>query len=171
MFDELRWYWCIVDIYIISFPSCEWMIVSVFDDDTRLTIHLCELACDEPDDAMFEMEETDESDGHTALNSLDFLGIYKGILPCADCEGIETIIELGTGNSYSKKATYLGKENQNVIESSGTFTWNDAGNTITLTNEESPNQYFVGENVLFHLDLEGNRISGDLADKYQLVKE
>lgn len=123
------------------------------------------------DDAMFEMEETDESDGHTALNSLDFLGIYKGILPCADCEGIETIIELGTGNSYSKKATYLGKENQNVIESSGTFTWNDAGNTITLTNEESPNQYFVGENVLFHLDLEGNRISGDLADKYQLVKE
>ena len=123
------------------------------------------------DDAMFEMEETDESDGHTALNSIDFLGIYKGILPCADCEGIETIIELGTGNSYSKKTTYLGKENQNVIESSGTFTWNDAGNTITLTNEESPNQYFVGENVLFHLDLEGNRISGDLADKYQLVKQ
>ena len=31
------------------------MIVSVFDDDTRLTIHLCELACDEPDDAMFEI--------------------------------------------------------------------------------------------------------------------
>lgn len=123
------------------------------------------------DDAMFEFEETTEADEHTAINSLDFLGIYKGVLPCADCEGIETSIELGTGNSYSKKTTYLGKENQSVIESSGVFTWNEAGNTITFTNEEVPNQYFVGENVLFHLDIEGNRVTGDLEKNHQLVKQ
>jgi uncharacterized lipoprotein NlpE involved in copper resistance len=123
------------------------------------------------DDSLFESEEMIESDSHNASNALDFLGIYKGTLPCADCEGIETIIELGSGNSYIKKTTYLGSENQNVNETSGTFTWNEAGNTITLSNEEMPNQYFVGENVLFHLDIEGNRISGDLAEKYQLKKQ
>ncbi|MCS4436280.1 copper resistance protein NlpE [Aquiflexum gelatinilyticum] len=123
------------------------------------------------DDAMFETEESVANDGHNSSNSLDFFGTYKGIIPCADCEGIEIVVELGTGNSYSKKSTYLGKENQNVIESSGTFTWNEAGNTITLTGEAIPNQYFVGENILFHLDVEGNRITGDLAEKYQLIKQ
>jgi uncharacterized lipoprotein NlpE involved in copper resistance len=121
------------------------------------------------DDSVFEQEEV--IDDHNANNSLDYLGIYKGVLPCADCEGMETIIELGSGNSYSKKITYLGKQNQNVVEISGTFTWNDAGNTITLINEGSPNQYFVGENVLFHLDMEGNRITGDLEKNYQLIKQ
>ncbi|MCH6201835.1 copper resistance protein NlpE [Aquiflexum sp. LQ15W] len=122
------------------------------------------------DDSMFESEESTLDDGHSASNSLDFFGVYRGILPCADCEGIETIIELGTENSYTKKITYLGSENQNVIETSGTFTWNEAGNTITLTGEDIPNQYFVGENILFHLDETGSRITGDLAEKYQLKK-
>lgn len=124
------------------------------------------------DDEMFETGEMPEDfiDHHTAMNSLDFMGIYKGVLPCADCEGIETIIELGSGNSYVKKVIYLGKGDQKVIESGGTFTWNDDGNTITFNEEDVPNQYFVGENVLFHLDVDGNRIEGELASKYRLEK-
>lgn len=116
---------------------------------------------------MFE----DFIDHHTSQNSLDYLGFYSGVLPCADCEGIEVTLELGPGDSYIKKSTYLGKDDNQVFESSGTFSWNEAGNTITLNAEEAPNQYFVGENVLFHLDMEGNRISGDLADKYKLIKQ
>ncbi|SNS15560.1 NlpE N-terminal domain-containing protein [Belliella buryatensis] len=124
------------------------------------------------DDEMFETGEIPDDfiDHHTAMTSLDYMGIYKGVLPCADCEGIETIIELGSGNSYVKKVIYLGKGDQKVIESGGTFTWNDDGNTITLNEEDAPNMYFVGENVLFHLDLDGNRIEGELASKYRLEK-
>ncbi|MFD2035930.1 copper resistance protein NlpE [Belliella marina] len=121
------------------------------------------------DDEVFESEEF--VDHHNAMNSLDYMGIYKGTLPCADCEGIETIIELGSGNSYVKKVIYLGKDDQKVTESSGTFTWNDEGNTITLNEDDEPNKYFVGENVLFHLDMDGNRIEGDLAENYKLKKE
>lgn len=116
-------------------------------------------------------DEMFEGDEHNAVTSLDFMGIYEGVLPCADCEGIQTVIELGVGNSYVKKVTYLGKENSEVIETQGTFSWNDEGNTITLDSEPAPNQYFVGENVLFHLDIDGNRIAGDLADKYRLNKK
>lgn len=116
-------------------------------------------------------DEMFEGDEHNAVTSLDFMGTYEGVLPCADCEGIQTVIELGVGNSYVKKVTYLGKENSEVIETQGTFSWNDEGNTITLDSEPAPNQYFVGENVLFHLDMDGNRITGDLADKYRLNKK
>lgn len=129
------------------------------------------------DDEMFEnldeeiILEEGFTDSHTSQNSLDYWGIYKGILPCADCEGIELIIELNSDFSYSKKTTYLGKGDDKPIESSGIYSWNEAGNTITLAGEESPNQYFVGENVLFHLDLDGNRITGDLAEKYKLNKQ
>ncbi|WP_373523060.1 copper resistance protein NlpE [Aquiflexum sp.] len=119
------------------------------------------------DDEMFE----EVIDHHTSELSLDYLGIYSGILPCADCEGIEVTLELGSGDSYTRKSTYLGKDDNKVIESSGTFSWNEAGNTITLNDEDFPNQYFVGENVLFHLDIDGNRITGDLAENYKLNKK
>ena len=119
------------------------------------------------DDEMFE----DVIDHHTSQNSLDYLGIYSGMLPCADCSGIEVTLELGPGASYTKKSIYLGKDDDQVYESSGIFSWNEEGNTITLSGEDLPNQYFVGENVLFHLDIEGNRITGDLADNYRLTKQ
>ncbi|MCH7403183.1 copper resistance protein NlpE [Belliella kenyensis] len=125
------------------------------------------------DDEVFEGEDLGQGfiDHHNALNSLDYMGVYKGVLPCADCEGIETIIELESGNSYVKKTIYLGKKDQQVIESSGTFSWLEDGNTIILETEDEPNKYLVGENVLFHLDMDGNRITGELADNYRLVKE
>ncbi len=115
-------------------------------------------------DDVFEVDE------HSAQNALDYWGTYSGTLPCADCEGIETEIELRQDNTYTKKATYIGKSND-VLESSGTFSWNNEGNSITLLNEDEPNQYFVEENVLFHLDKEGNRITGNQADRYRLEKE
>jgi len=107
-------------------------------------------------------------DEHNAKNSLDYIGTYKGNLPCADCEAIETTITL-TEDSYVKETVYKGKSKE-VIKETGNYSWNEAGNTITLLNSEAPNQYFVGENVLFHLDADGKRIEGDLADKYRLSR-
>ena len=34
------------------------------------------------------------TDFHNSLNSLDWEGTYSGILPCADCAGIQTLIKL-----------------------------------------------------------------------------
>jgi len=109
-------------------------------------------------------------DGHNSSNSLDVDGLYKGTLPCADCEGIETQIELGKDKSFVKRTIYLGKDGK-VFEEKGSYTWNSEGNTITLTGIKSgPGQYFVGENKLIQLDMDGNRITGKLADKYVLRK-
>ncbi|HEY9221144.1 MAG TPA: copper resistance protein NlpE N-terminal domain-containing protein [Lutibacter sp.] len=103
--------------------------------------------------------------------SLDWQGVYRGVLPCADCEGIETEITLKADLTYVISSIYLGKNNE-AIKENGNFKWDEAGAKITLENADSKatNQYLVGENMLFKLDANGNRIEGDLKEKYQLKK-
>ena len=110
-------------------------------------------------------------DNHTSQNSLDYIGVYKGILPCADCRGIITTIELKENATYSLKTSYQGKSAK-VFEEKGRFAWNDEGNTIMLNDiKNGPNQYFVGEHTLTQLDRSGKKITGDLAADYILRKE
>lgn len=115
-------------------------------------------------DSQSEVREDNSS------TSLDWAGTYKGVLPCADCEGIETILTIKDNMTYSIKTKYLGKDDM-VYEQKGDFLWNEDGNIIILNEKNrTPQQYFVGENYLLLLDLKGNRITGDLADKYYLHK-
>lgn len=109
-------------------------------------------------------------DHHTSQISLDWDGTYKGILPCVDCEGIETILRINKDSSFQLIKKHLGKKPDST-ETFGTFIWNKEGNTIILNNiANAPNRYFVRENSLVQLDIEGNMISGELADKYILNK-
>lgn len=108
---------------------------------------------------------------HNSANSLDWNGTYTGTLPCADCEGILTTITLNPDKTFVIITTYKGKSDK-AIEEKGSFTWNEAGNTITITRlQDRPTQYQVGENKLTQLDMSGNKITGSLADKYVLVKQ
>lgn len=110
-------------------------------------------------------------DHHTSKISLDYLGNYKGVVPCADCEGIETRLTLIDETNYELKIIYLGKS-KTPIEYKGTYIWKEDGNTIVLSNlEGGANQYKVIENGLIQLDLQGNRITGELGRKYLLQKE
>ena len=111
-------------------------------------------------------------DGHNAQNALDYIGIYYGTMPCADCEGIETTLELVDDKNYKLKTVYLGKKQPAEFNSEGTYAWNESGNSITLSGiKDAPSQFFVAENALIQLDMEGNRIKGDLADLYRLNKQ
>jgi heat shock protein HslJ len=108
--------------------------------------------------------------GDTSATSLDWEGQYQSTLPCADCEGIATTIFLFKDAKYIKTTRYLGKSGEELVEK-GTFKWDKTGSHIFLSNTESgPNQYLVGENQLFQLDIDGNRITGDLADSYRFRK-
>ena len=93
-------------------------------------------------------------------------------MPCADCEGIKTEIILNLDQTYTISTQYLGKDIQ-VFKYSGSFIWDENGGKITLKNDENSNennQYLVGENKLFKLDIDGNRITGDLAEMDVLKK-
>jgi len=117
-----------------------------------------------------ELAEEAVPDLHHAQNALDWDGIYKGILPCADCEGIETTLELKKDLTFIIKETYLGIPKESTFKEQGTFTWNENGTTITLNDENRFMSYWVGEDTLTMLDLNGNKITGDLADMYILRK-
>lgn len=108
--------------------------------------------------------------GATAKNSLDVIGKYKGVLPCADCEGIETIIELKADSTYSREMKYLGKKD-NLFTATGTWTWASEFVINLGSIKEGPNRYFVAEGKLVQLDMSGKKISGSLADKYELKKQ
>lgn len=104
--------------------------------------------------------------------SAELAGMYKGVLPCADCEGIETVLVLNTDNTYLLKITYLGKPDAAVTEKTGTMRWSPEKKFIVLGGlENTPTNYAVGDNKLTQLDMEGNPITGDLADKYILTKQ
>jgi len=102
--------------------------------------------------------------GDNSMTSVDWAGIYQGVLPCADCEGIKTQIIINNDLSYSLRTQYLGKD-EKIFQSKGTFKWDESGSKITLDNENKQ-IYQVGENRIFHLDKDGNRITGEIADNY-----
>ncbi|MDF9831232.1 copper resistance protein NlpE [Parabacteroides sp. PF5-6] len=106
---------------------------------------------------------------HNSRNALDYEGTYTGTLPCADCSGIYTEITL-TADHFKKKTVYQGKEEANTFEVSGKFSWNEKGSAITLDNDQME-QFQVGENLLFVLDADGKRITGELAELYILRKK
>lgn len=117
-----------------------------------------------------EVLEINPSMASNSRNSLDWKGVYKGNTPCADCEGIETSITIKSDETFQRSLKYLGKEDSNFFDD-GIFVWNEAGSKITLKAPDgNSQQYQVGENVLFHLDQKGNRITGDLAENYKLAK-
>ncbi|PFG57751.1 putative lipoprotein NlpE involved in copper resistance [Vibrio sp. ES.051] len=114
--------------------------------------------------------ETFMDSEHNAQNALDWNGTYKGTLPCADCSGIDTTLILNQDGTYMLEESYQDKED-GQSKSEGQFTWDANGSIVTLANEEVPNQYFVGENVLMKLDMNGEKVTGDLAPLYNLTKQ
>ncbi len=99
----------------------------------------------------------------------DISGTYNGTLPTASGSGMDVTIVLSGKEDFKKSFFYVGEDDKSY-ESSGLFVWNDAGTIITLVGDEVPNQYLVEDNRLIQLDIEGNRITGSLADEYVLQK-
>lgn len=124
-----------------------------------------------PEVEIIDEDPKKQIDSHNSMTSLDWNGTYKGILPCASCEGIETTLTLNSDYSYVLVTSYLGRNDALEEEKRGKFSWNEEGSIITLINVTSgPNQYKVGENRIWHLDIDGKMIDGDLADHYVLTK-
>ncbi|MCL2845183.1 MAG: copper resistance protein NlpE [Chitinivibrionia bacterium] len=106
---------------------------------------------------------------HNSRNALDWWGEYAGVLPCADCEGIDTRITLNRDETFFLFWQYLSKSDS-VFNYSGTFVWNESGSAIILGADNFPQHFQVGEGRLFLLDKDGKRIKGALEDKYILTK-
>ena len=99
-------------------------------------------------------------------------GVYTGVIPSAGGEGIDIKVTLNANNTYKVESRYIGRSDE-IFTSAGTFTWNSERNIVILPGEREdlpPSYYKLGEKALIHLDIQGNIITGDLANDYILMK-
>lgn len=124
-------------------------------------------------DSKEPLKESSTTYSANSQNSLDWDGTYFGQLPCADCVAIETTLELNSDLSYQLKTKHVKNENVTLDSIRGKFKWID-GSFVQLegiSKEHQASMYKVEENRLRQLDLDGNIIEGDLAEKYILIKQ
>jgi hypothetical protein len=107
---------------------------------------------------------------HTSQNSLDYAGTYKGVTPCADCEGIETELTLKMDSTFVLSQKYLGKGEDAVAIRMGKYQWVDANIIELIGISDGAGRFKVGEGRVWQLDMSGKVIEGMLADKYVLKK-
>ncbi|MFZ4863829.1 copper resistance protein NlpE [Sphingobacterium sp. Mn56C] len=99
------------------------------------------------------------------LRAANVVGIYSGNLPCVDCDAISTVLEINRDQSYVLRYTYEGKSADEFVKEGS---WEIEKNKLTLNGIDY--KYKVGDENLVQLDLSGNEITGDLAQKYWLPK-
>ncbi len=138
-------------------------------------------ACTSNNNKQFETKDTSEmvatdtsaaaqvDKAHNSQNSVDWNGTYKGVVPCADCPGIETTIVLNKDETFSYTGVY--QESDTKVEDTGKFMWHDNGSVVHLMGKQVNMKLKVGENRLFSLDQDGKPIEGPLKDKYILEKQ
>ena len=104
-------------------------------------------------------------DIHNAETSLDYRGTYRGVLPAADCPGIETTLTLKPDGTYSLHEEYLERDAR--FDAEGAYTLH--GNLLTLEGSDTT-WYKVEENRLRRLTTDRKEVERPLAEHYVLRK-
>lgn len=100
----------------------------------------------------------------TTRTSVDWDGQYVGTVPCADCPGIDMVLDLRDDGTYRLTETYQESREKPFVET-GSFTWAKDGSTITL-DDDGKRAFFVTEGAVEMVDSDG-RPNGD---DYRLEK-
>ena len=125
------------------------------------------------DETMFSEAEIHEmmlrSGEHNARTSLDWGGTYFGVIPAANAPGIEVTLTLNNDHTYVLHAHYIDRPEADDLHSDGAFTWDETGMIVILSGQENGmGRFRVEEGRVRLLDMEGNVITGELADNYIL---
>ena len=99
---------------------------------------------------------------HNSRNSLDWAGVYAGVLPCADCPGIKTRLTLGRDGNYQLSTQYIDRPDAPKVVR-GPFTWDAGGSSIALDASAGGQRFMVGEGRLLLLQPDGSRRPPDAA--------
>jgi len=62
-----------------------------------------------------------------------WVGMYAGVMPCADCPGIQTLVELLPDSTYTIQTKYMDRSDE-LFTQTGKFLWDAQNNTIALDN-------------------------------------
>jgi heat shock protein HslJ len=94
-------------------------------------------------------------DTHNSRNSLDWSGVYEGIVSCTDCPGTQMRLTLSQDGSFefSRRDLVRGAA---PASAKGQFTWQPDGNTIVLDANGGAQGFAVGEGRVIVLNSDGS---------------
>jgi uncharacterized membrane protein len=96
-------------------------------------------------------------------------GIWLGMLPCADCDGIDYQLNLKSDYTFKQKSAYKGKSEELFIDEGN---WGFVSDSIIFVDGADDRKLFlVTSNDLVLLDQDGNRIESSFEEKYHLHKD
>jgi heat shock protein HslJ/uncharacterized membrane protein/uncharacterized lipoprotein NlpE involved in copper resistance len=96
-------------------------------------------------------------------------GIWLGMLPCADCEGIDYQLNLKNDYTFKQKSVYKGKS-ENIFIDEGNWGF-VSDSIIALSGNEDYKMFLILGNDLVMLDKDGNRIESNFEARYHLRKD
>lgn len=121
-------------------------------------------------------------------NKFSKTNVYEGIIPCADCSGIQMTLKIyndysvSQNNKFELISVYQGKEPENVFTQKGNFNTergldNDPDGTIYVLNWDQPEEkqmyygyYSSNPEKIYLLDKDRKRIKSDLNFSLTLKK-
>jgi len=108
-----------------------------------------------------------ESNANSHSDIVEIAGAYRGLMPCADCEGIRTEIILDERGRYNISRVYLGKRGSRFHDS-GLFRYDSLSGVVELIDRKGNKEgsYLYEDGNLVMLDADGNKIEGELAQMY-----
>ncbi|REL37663.1 hypothetical protein DYD21_07720 [Rhodohalobacter sp. SW132] len=94
---------------------------------------------------------------------------FTGTLPCASCPGISYELRLEENQSFTEFSRYLDRDPGDFVY---TGRWSAAEDSLTLHFDHSDDikQFLYADETLKLLDSEGETITGELEDHYELQK-
>lgn len=112
----------------------------------------------------------DQVQNHPVQSADLVIGSYVGDLPCADCGGIRTRIDLFEDKVFFLRESYLESENATEYDDIGTWSFSADDRTLTLHGGREAPLFFriTSASAIRKLDLEGLAINSDL--NYDLVR-
>ncbi|WP_428943988.1 copper resistance protein NlpE N-terminal domain-containing protein [Pantoea sp. FN060301] len=92
---------------------------------------------------------------------------FRGIIPCADCEGIEVTLLLQQGGQYRLNERYLGADN---VAEPQHGRWTRTAEKLVLVSDKGEKRYFRPyEQGLEMMDTQGHPIHSTNSYRLQLV--
>ncbi|MFV0470448.1 MAG: copper resistance protein NlpE [Paludibacteraceae bacterium] len=106
--------------------------------------------------------------GNEGIEKEQWVGDYRGLLPCADCQGIDMLLSLNEDTTYFLKMEYIGKGEPFVDK--GFFEWNSDRTKIVIESEEGKQEFLIGDAALTMLNSKGKIDKGELETSFVLTK-
>ncbi len=130
----------------------------------------CKESPQKTDQEKVDSASTEVVDSHTSEISLDWNGVYRGLLPCSDCPGILTTVTLNDDKTYRVYDLFLESGEYGSYDDEGTFSFSEDGENVILSSDNGTTIYAVGENKLIMQNSNGREISSELAESYKLTR-